>query len=111
MGDFDARSTEEEQPEKPETEKPGDEKPDRSAEEQRPEQPKSDENAQDEQPKEQRDAVTTGTNHEKASEDAKPESLPIPSEDVPTTSNQDVHRGAEDDGGEVVEDNEDTVIY
>lgn len=110
MEKFDARSKEEEQPEKPDTEKPSDEKPDRS-EEQRPEPPKSDENAQDEQSKENKDAVTTETSHEKGTEGTKPESPPLPSDDVPTTTNQDVHRGAEDDGGEVVEDNEDTVIY
>lgn len=53
------------------------------------------------------------TNHDKEPE------VPRTTDVTPTTNNgnvavndqTDVHRGAEDDGGEVVEDKEDTVIY
>ncbi|KAL2829153.1 hypothetical protein BDW59DRAFT_142210 [Aspergillus cavernicola] len=60
----------------------------------------------------QADMVTAETNHNKEPEEAKPESASVANNEVSASSNQeDVHRAAEDDGGEVVEDNEDTVIY
>ncbi|PLB51226.1 hypothetical protein P170DRAFT_509248 [Aspergillus steynii IBT 23096] len=49
--------------------------------------------------------------HEKSTEEA-PTDVPPPNDNVPVHhEHSDVHRGHEDDGGEVVEDQEDTVIY
>ncbi|KAI9375626.1 pinin/SDK/memA/ protein conserved region-domain-containing protein [Aspergillus egyptiacus] len=60
----------------------------------------------------QADTVTQESNHDKDHSEIQPENAPVTNEEVAGNSNQDdVHRGAEDDGGEVVEDNEDTVIY
>lgn len=52
------------------------------------------------------------TSQDQNIEAALPETAPV--NDVPVSVNQndsDDHRAADDDGGEVVEDNEDTVIY
>ncbi|KAL4780161.1 pinin/SDK/memA/ protein conserved region-domain-containing protein [Aspergillus varians] len=106
VGEFDACNAQEEV--QPEIEK-------QAQPEEAPEQPESDKDAQGVQGNQsgaQQDTVATENNHDKGPEEAKPESPSIPSNAVPASSSQeDVHRGAEDDGGEVVEDNEDTVIY
>ncbi|KAH8429428.1 pinin family protein [Aspergillus melleus] len=50
--------------------------------------------------------------HEKSTENAPTDVTPTNDNNVPVNSeHSDVHRGHEDDGGEVVEDQEDTVIY
>ncbi|KAL4883461.1 pinin/SDK/memA/ protein conserved region-domain-containing protein [Aspergillus karnatakaensis] len=65
---------------------------------------------ENEAPKEQVDQETNETIHEKGSEQPQPEAAPIADTSISTSTHED-HRAAEDDGGEVVEDNEDTVIY
>jgi hypothetical protein len=57
------------------------------------------------------DAGANGTNHDKDSKETKPESPSAPNNEVPVRSTQEDDHRAEDDGGEVMEDNEDTVIY
>ncbi|KAL2864462.1 pinin family protein [Aspergillus lucknowensis] len=70
--------------------------------------PTSNEVSEEARPTEQ----AADTNHDNGPEETNPKSPPVPSNEVSVGSNQeDDHRGAEDDGGEVVEDNEDTVIY
>ncbi|KAL3473980.1 pinin/SDK/memA/ protein conserved region-domain-containing protein [Aspergillus californicus] len=60
----------------------------------------------------QADESTAETHHDKDPQETIFQSAPVANEEVSADSNQDyVHRTAEDDGGEVVEDNEDTVIY
>lgn len=52
------------------------------------------------------------TNHEKPSEVAKTDTASTTNDTNAAVDDQaDIHRAAEDDGGEVVEDKEDTVIY
>jgi hypothetical protein len=63
------------------------------------------------EPIEQNDSGTNQTNHDKIPEEAQPETAPITDNAVSATSKPEDNRAAEDDGGEVVEDNEDTVIY
>ncbi|KAL4903265.1 hypothetical protein BDW74DRAFT_53809 [Aspergillus multicolor] len=104
VDEFDVRNAQEDQPEAEKQAQP-EEKP-----EEQPEQSEPSLDAQGDKPEEQKDSVTAETNHEKEPEETKPDSAPA--EAVPATSHQEEdHRGAEDDGGEVVEDNEDTVIY
>ncbi|CEL08800.1 hypothetical protein ASPCAL11945 [Aspergillus calidoustus] len=57
------------------------------------------------------DAGANGTNRDKDSKETKPESPPAPNNEVPVRSTHEDDHRAEDDGGEVMEDNEDTVIY
>lgn len=58
------------------------------------------------------DAVVAETNHNRDSEAAPPDATATNNNNIPINNDHaDVHRGAEDDGGEVVEDKEDTVIY
>ncbi|KAL3496237.1 pinin/SDK/memA/ protein conserved region-domain-containing protein [Aspergillus germanicus] len=57
------------------------------------------------------DAGANGTKHDKDSEETKPESPSAPNNEAPVRSTQEDDHRAEDDGGEVMEDNEDTVIY
>ncbi|KAB8219234.1 pinin/SDK/memA/ protein conserved region-domain-containing protein [Aspergillus novoparasiticus] len=58
------------------------------------------------------DAVGAETNHNRDSEAAPSDATAINNNNIPINNDHaDVHRGAEDDGGEVVEDKEDTVIY
>ncbi|KKK13504.1 hypothetical protein P175DRAFT_0512392 [Aspergillus ochraceoroseus IBT 24754] len=71
---------------------------------------KDTQNAQSTEP--ETDPARAETNHDKDPSIVKTESTPAIHNDIPLNHDQaDVHRGAEDDGGEVVEDNEDTVIY
>ncbi|KAB8277665.1 pinin/SDK/memA/ protein conserved region-domain-containing protein [Aspergillus minisclerotigenes] len=57
-------------------------------------------------------AVGAETNHNRDSEAAPSDATAINNNNIPINNDHaDVHRGAEDDGGEVVEDKEDTVIY
>ncbi|KAL2819244.1 pinin/SDK/memA/ protein conserved region-domain-containing protein [Aspergillus granulosus] len=74
--------------------------------------PASNEDAQGTSTEQTADSGTNDTNNAKESEETKPESPPTLNNEVLASSNQEEdHRGAEDDGGEVMEDNEDTVIY
>ncbi|KAE8154736.1 pinin/SDK/memA/ protein conserved region-domain-containing protein [Aspergillus avenaceus] len=58
------------------------------------------------------DPVGAETNHVRGSEVARTDITPTNDNNVSMDNDHaDVHRGAEDDGGEVVEDKEDTVIY
>ncbi|KAE8134388.1 pinin/SDK/memA/ protein conserved region-domain-containing protein [Aspergillus pseudotamarii] len=58
------------------------------------------------------DTVVAETNHNRDSEAAPPDATATNNNNIPINNDHaDVHRGAEDDGGEVVEDKEDTVIY
>ncbi|THC97840.1 hypothetical protein EYZ11_002693 [Aspergillus tanneri] len=58
------------------------------------------------------DTPGAATNHEKSLETTKTEDTSTEDHNVPDDNGQsDVHRGHDDDGGEVVEDQEDTVIY
>ncbi|KAL4988360.1 pinin/SDK/memA/ protein conserved region-domain-containing protein [Aspergillus falconensis] len=101
--EFDARNAQEDQPET--------EKHDQTEETQeKPEQPELSQNAQNDQAQEQKESVAAEPNHEKEPDEAKPDG---PSAEATSAGShqQEDHRGAEDDGGEVVEDNEDTVIY
>ncbi|KAL4871154.1 hypothetical protein BDV12DRAFT_38340 [Aspergillus spectabilis] len=77
------------------------------------EQPQLNKDAQNAEPEpiEQNDSGKNETNHDKIPEEAQTETAPITDNAVSATSNPEDHRAAEDDGGEVVEDNEDTVIY
>lgn len=73
-------------------------KPENASEEHKPEESKSEENKKAEEP--QKESETSVDSHHHG--------------DIPETGaghDADIHRGAEDDGGEVVEDQEDTVIY
>ncbi|KAL2851599.1 pinin/SDK/memA/ protein conserved region-domain-containing protein [Aspergillus pseudoustus] len=58
------------------------------------------------------DAAANDTNHEKVSKETMHGSPPATNNDgLASSTQEDDHRGAEDDVGEVMEDNEDTVIY
>ncbi|KAJ0419835.1 pinin/SDK/memA/ protein conserved region-domain-containing protein [Aspergillus carlsbadensis] len=57
------------------------------------------------------DAGANETNHDKVFNETNPESLPAPNNKAPVRPTQEDDHRAEDDGGEVMEDNEDTVIY
>lgn len=76
-----------------------DNEPKDTSEEHKPEESKDDENRKTEEPQSKSETGVDAPHHG----------------DIPETSNAghdaDIHRGAEDDGGEVVEDQEDTVIY
>ncbi|GAB1210409.1 hypothetical protein APSETT445_009201 [Aspergillus pseudonomiae] len=58
------------------------------------------------------DTVGAETNHNRDSEAAPHDATAATTNNISINNDHaDVHRGADDDGGEVVEDNEDTVIY
>lgn len=90
----------------------------RAQEESRQEEPQEQAPAPEADPKESQDTaneasdtVGADNNLDRSSEVARTDGTPTNDHHAAAPDQTDVHRGADDDGGEVVEDQEDTVIY
>ncbi|KAL4976839.1 pinin/SDK/memA/ protein conserved region-domain-containing protein [Aspergillus desertorum] len=101
--EFDARNAQEDRPETGKQDQP-------ENTQQKLDLPEPSQNAQSDQADDQKETVTAEPNHEKEPEAAKPDGPSTEAVSAGLHQEED-HRAADDDGGEVVEDNEDTVIY